>query len=151
MRSGRLRDILPPPTLFDVDCRRDLVDGDSDEGAGEPVDPDPGVLTVGANWRGSTPAMPMLKRFWSMKRMWDPANSTASDRNRRCIQIYPGSAPRRVKTYILLVWSCIIGICGAVTMVRRCNLAEVEEDGVASLYELGCLGGAHGGFIYAAS
>jgi hypothetical protein len=35
--------------------------------------------------------------------------------------------------------------------VRRCNLAEVEGDGVASLCELGCLGGALGGFIYAAS
>jgi hypothetical protein len=52
-------------------------------------------------------------------------------------------------------------------MVRRCNLAKVEEDGVASLYtrdlceisclceislcKLGRLGGALGGFIYAAS
>jgi hypothetical protein len=36
-------------------------------------------------------------------------------------------------------------------MVRRCNLAEVKGDGVASLCELGCLGGALGGFIYAAS
>jgi hypothetical protein len=47
MRSGRLRDRLPPPTLFDVDHRCDLVDGD--EGAGEPVDPDPVVSTDGAN------------------------------------------------------------------------------------------------------
>jgi hypothetical protein len=31
------------------------------------------------------------------------ADSTASDRNRGCTRIYPGSAPRRVKTYILLV------------------------------------------------
>jgi hypothetical protein len=36
-------------------------------------------------------------------------------------------------------------------MVRRCNLAEVEGDGVASLCEFACLGGALGGFIYAAS
>jgi hypothetical protein len=36
-------------------------------------------------------------------------------------------------------------------MVRRCNLTEVEGDGVASLCELGYLGGALGGFIYAAS
>jgi hypothetical protein len=36
-------------------------------------------------------------------------------------------------------------------MVRRCNLAEVEGDGVASLCEFGYLGGALGGFIYAAS
>jgi hypothetical protein len=33
----------------------------------------------------------------------EPANSTASDRNRGCTRIYPGLAPRRVKTYILLV------------------------------------------------
>jgi hypothetical protein len=44
-----------------------------------------------------------------------------------------------------------VGICGAVTMVRRCNLAKVEEDGVASLCEFGCLGGAPSDFIYAAS
>jgi hypothetical protein len=31
------------------------------------------------------------------------ADSTSSDRNRGCTRIYPGSAPRRVKTYILLV------------------------------------------------
>jgi hypothetical protein len=31
------------------------------------------------------------------------ADSTTSDRNRGCTRIYPGSAPRRVKTYILLV------------------------------------------------
>jgi hypothetical protein len=49
MRSGRLPDRLPPPTLFDVDHRCDLVDGDGDEGAGEPVDPDPVVPTDGAN------------------------------------------------------------------------------------------------------
>jgi hypothetical protein len=47
-------------------------------------------------------------------------------------------------------------------MVRRCNLAKVEEDGVARLCtwdlceisclcEFGRLGGALGGFIYAAS
>jgi hypothetical protein len=36
-------------------------------------------------------------------------------------------------------------------MVRRGNLAEVEGDGVASLCQFGCLGGALGGFIYATS
>jgi hypothetical protein len=36
-------------------------------------------------------------------------------------------------------------------MVRRCNLVEVEGDGVASICELACLGDALGGFIYAAS
>jgi hypothetical protein len=36
-------------------------------------------------------------------------------------------------------------------MVRRCNLVEVEGDGVASLCVFHCLGDALGGFIYAAS
>jgi hypothetical protein len=36
-------------------------------------------------------------------------------------------------------------------MVRRCNLTEVEGDGVASLCEVSYLGDALGGFIYAAS
>jgi hypothetical protein len=36
-------------------------------------------------------------------------------------------------------------------MVRRCNLVEVEGDGVASLCVFDCLGGTLGGFIYAAS
>jgi hypothetical protein len=88
-----------------------------------------------AHWRGSNSAMPMSKGFRSRKRIGRLANSTASDRNRGCTRIYPGLAPRRVKTYILLVWSCIASICGAVTKVRRCNLAEVEGDGVASLCE----------------
>jgi hypothetical protein len=61
------------------------------------------------------------------------ADSTVSDRNRGCTRFYPGSAPHRIKTYILLVWSCIAGIYGAVTMVRRCNLTMVERDGMASL------------------
>jgi hypothetical protein len=38
-----------------------------------------------------------------MEREWALADSTASDRNRMHTRIYPGSAPRRVKTYILLV------------------------------------------------
>jgi hypothetical protein len=36
-------------------------------------------------------------------------------------------------------------------MVRRCNLVEVEGDGVASLCVFDYLGDALGGFIYAAS
>jgi hypothetical protein len=36
-------------------------------------------------------------------------------------------------------------------MMRTCNLVEVEGDGVASLCQFGGLGGALGGFIYAAS
>jgi hypothetical protein len=79
--------------------------------------------------------MPMFRAFDSWSVCGRLADSTASDRNRGCTQIYPGLPPRRVKTYILLVWSCIVGIYGAVTMVRRCNLAEVEGDGVASLCE----------------
>jgi hypothetical protein len=35
--------------------------------------------------------------------------------------------------------------------MRRCNLAEVEVDGVASLCLFDFLGDALGGFIYAAS
>jgi hypothetical protein len=62
-------------------------------GAGEPVDPDPIVPTVGANWRGLTPAMLMLEGFWSMKRMWDPANSTAVDKRQGAHEFYPGSRP----------------------------------------------------------
>jgi hypothetical protein len=44
-----------------------------------------------------------FKGFRFMERLWDPANSTASDRNMTHMRIYPGSAPQRVKTYILLV------------------------------------------------
>jgi hypothetical protein len=36
-------------------------------------------------------------------------------------------------------------------MVRRCNLVEMEGDGVAILCMFHCLGDALGGFIYAAS
>jgi hypothetical protein len=71
---------------------------------------------------------PCFEAFDSWRACGCLADSTASDRNRGCTRIYPGLAPRRVKTYILLVWSCIAGICGAVTMVRRCNLAKAEED-----------------------
>jgi hypothetical protein len=83
----------------------------------------------------------MSKGFRSRKRIGDLVNSTAVDKRRGVHEFYPGSAPRRVKTYILLVWSCIAGIYGAVTKVRRYNLAEVEGDGVASLCVFACLGG----------
>jgi hypothetical protein len=56
-----------------------LVKGD---GTSEPVDPAPVVPMVGANWRGSTPAMPMFKGFWFMERGCVLADSTALDRNR---------------------------------------------------------------------
>jgi hypothetical protein len=46
---------------------------------------------------------PYSRAFDSWNALWDLANSTASDRNRGCTRIYPGSPPRRVKTYILLV------------------------------------------------
>jgi hypothetical protein len=93
-------------------------------------------------WRGSNPAIPIFQGFRFMR-----GESGIRQTRRRSIndeghtKFYPGSAPRRVKTYILLVWSCIASICGAVTKVRRCNLAEVEGDGVASLCEFACLGG----------
>jgi hypothetical protein len=69
------------------------------------------------HWWGSNSVMPMFKGFWFMERAWALANSTASDRNRAHTRVYPGSAPQKVKIYILLVWSCIDGIVGAVTMV----------------------------------
>jgi hypothetical protein len=101
--------------------------------------------------------MPMSKGFRSRKRIGNLADSTAVAKRRGVHEFYPGSAPRRVKTYILLVWSCIASICGAVTKVRRCNLAEVEGDGVASLCqfrcslcEIGCLGG-HPWWLYKCS
>jgi hypothetical protein len=47
--------------------------------------------------------MPMFEGFRFMERVWASADSTASDRNMTHMRIYPGSAPRRVKTYILLV------------------------------------------------
>jgi hypothetical protein len=76
---------------------------------------------------------PCLRAFDSRSVCGRLADSTASDRNRTHTGIYPGSAPRRVMTYILLVKSCVACIVGAVTMVRRWDLAEVEEDSVASL------------------
>jgi hypothetical protein len=50
-----------------------MITGDE---AGEFVDPDPIVPTVGVNWRGFIPVMSMLKGFQIMERIWDPANST---------------------------------------------------------------------------
>jgi hypothetical protein len=58
-------------------------------------------------WRGSTPAMPMLEGFRFMKRAWDPVNSTAVKQGQGHTRVYPGLAPRGVKTYVLLVWLCI--------------------------------------------
>jgi hypothetical protein len=62
------------------------------EGAGESVDPDPVVPTVGANLRGSTPAMPMLEGFRDMKSLRDPANSTVIRRHRET-QVLPRFGP----------------------------------------------------------
>jgi hypothetical protein len=47
--------------------------------------------------------------------------------------IYPGLAPRRVKTYILLVWSCIACIVGAVTMVAQMKSGYGQKEACASL------------------
>jgi hypothetical protein len=44
--------------------------------------------------------------------------------------IYPGSPPRRVKTYILLVRSCIACIVGAVTMVAQMKSGYGRKRGV---------------------
>jgi hypothetical protein len=49
------------------------------------------------------PAMHMFKGFRFMERAWALADSMASDRNRTHTIVYPGSTPRRVKTFILLV------------------------------------------------
>jgi hypothetical protein len=68
-----------------------------------------------------------------MERMWALGRFDGFRQKQGYTRIYPGSPPRRVKTYILLVRSCIDGIFGVVAMVRTCNLAEVEEDGVTSL------------------
>jgi hypothetical protein len=102
-------------------------------GAGEPVDPAPIVPTVGVNWRGFNPAMPILEGFRFMKRMWVFGGFDGFRQKQGYTRIYPGSPSRRVKIYILPIWSCIACIVGAVTMVRRWDLAEVEGDGVASL------------------
>jgi hypothetical protein len=75
----------------------------------------------------------MFRTFDSWSVCGRLTDSTAFRQKQGYTRIYPGSALRRVKTYILFVWSCIACIVGAVTMVRRCNLAEVEGDGVASL------------------
>jgi hypothetical protein len=85
------------------------------ERAGESIDPV--VPTVGTNWRGSTPVMPMFKGIRFMERAWDPANSTAIRQGQGHTRIYPSSALRRVKTYVLLVWRCI----HAVSTARCCN------------------------------
>jgi hypothetical protein len=63
------------------------------EGDGESVDPDFIIPMVGANWRGSTPAIPMLEGFQIMERAWDPANSTAIRQGLGHMRVYPGSAP----------------------------------------------------------
>jgi hypothetical protein len=98
------------------------------------------VLTSGSADNMSAPIDEVLTRQCPCLRDFDSwsvcgrlADSTASDRNMTHTGVYPGLAPGRVKTYILLVWSCIACIVGAITMVHRWDLAEVEEDGVASL------------------
>jgi hypothetical protein len=48
-------------------------------------------------------------------RRWALADLTASDRNMGH-DVYPGSGPRRVIPYILIIRSCIAGIVGAVTI-----------------------------------
>jgi hypothetical protein len=80
-------------------------------------------------WRGSTLAIPMFRAFNSWReRMWALGGFDGFRQKQGCTRIYPGSAPRRVKTYILLVWSCIACIIGAVTMVRRWDLVEVKKE-----------------------
>jgi hypothetical protein len=44
--------------------------------------------------------------------------------------VYPGSGPQRVKTYILLVLSCIAGIVGGVIMVAQKRSGRGGRGGV---------------------
>jgi hypothetical protein len=62
-----------------------------------------------------------------MERMWALDGFDGFRQKQGYTRIYPGSAPGRVKTYILLVWSCIACIIGAVIMVCRWDLAMVEK------------------------
>jgi hypothetical protein len=87
-----------------------------------------------ANWWGVSPAMPMFRAFDSWREHGRLANSTTLDRNRTYTRVYPGSPPPEGKdihpAYLILY---CLNILGAAIMVRRWDLAEVEEDGVASL------------------
>jgi hypothetical protein len=47
--------------------------------------------------------MVMLEGFQFMERMWDSVNSTAIRQRLGYIEVYPGLAPQRVTTYVLLV------------------------------------------------
>jgi hypothetical protein len=49
----------------------------------------------------------MFKGFRFMERARDMANSMAVKQGQGHTRVYPGSAPRRVKTYVLLVLLCI--------------------------------------------
>jgi hypothetical protein len=75
-----------PMTLGDADEMMETIDaGESmmvGEGAGESIDPDPFIPTIGANRQGLYPTMPMLEGFRFMERMWDPANLTTIRRHR---------------------------------------------------------------------
>jgi hypothetical protein len=51
------------------DARWNLIAVDDGEEAGESVDLDPVFPTVGANWRGSNSAMPILEGFRSIERI----------------------------------------------------------------------------------
>jgi hypothetical protein len=73
------------------------------DGAGEPEDPEPVVPTDGSNLQGFTLAMPMLEGFQVMERLWALGRFDGFRQKQGYTQIYPGSPPRRVKTYILLV------------------------------------------------
>jgi hypothetical protein len=47
--------------------------------------------------------MPMLEGFRFMERMWTLGGFDGFRQKQEYVRIYSGSAPRRVKTYILLV------------------------------------------------
>jgi hypothetical protein len=77
-------------------------------------------------WRGSNSQCPCLRAFdsWREHGRWQTRQLQTETWVRRNL---PRFGPRRVKTYILLVWSYIASTVGAVTMVRRWELAMVEK------------------------
>jgi hypothetical protein len=74
-------------------------------------------------WRGLSPAMPMFWGFPFMERLWGPANSTASDRNRTHANL-PRFGPPEGKD---LHPACLILYCWY--MWRYYNGAQMQSGG----------------------
>jgi hypothetical protein len=74
--------------------------------------------------------MPMFRAFDSWSICGRLANSTASDKNRgthKFTQVWPPGGERPISCLSDLV---LLYIVGAITMVRRWDLAMVERDGM---------------------